>query len=638
MLFILYLAKWKGTEDFARWVDNNRSLVAVLVQIFSHVFGMIQVQALCMRDRKAFPGDADKMTGAVVKLSFRLHAAESTVSLDFARFISAISIPRAVWQGRGSLIFVSALIFASSLVPGAIWSGAITPEIVEKTLRRSVPIADFSTFNASDPFGGDSALGPSPWLTEHGLFSFDSDDITDLLINAAREASVERSFNNTANSTFHSKLDNTGFSFIGRSFGGGSAAGLVNVSDVGKALWYWYEEPCIMSNVNCFKNASANFTFYDQLFTPTDQFAGESGANFIAVASGTFPNGTVTTDQWHNGAVGHDLFAMASQYESKAANVMITTGATNNSNQDPWAFAQFNTSQCAIDFQASSCSVMVNLTEMSIQVYNSSPQSWPIYGDAMAATANHAIAMLSTVDNAFGGSRLGRSLVLNTRYLRNLIEGDFSATNIPDDIIFASLSQYLTSILDNELVALHGAQLVGHNASKSVSALVGVKAVQYGSAPYIYAILIINMLILLVCAIEAIRTKSWTHASSLDFTDISQVVLSTSKGGNSLYHMYEVDSMGDVNRLRFALEDSPGGIPALIHAANSGRYTKPRKTEQLEPHLLGLELQEHGHQRSISSQDHFNSQSLEPDEVILTSQSSASGYEGGQHVKYRPSW
>jgi hypothetical protein len=38
---------WRGSETFAEFVTNERTTVAIAVQIISHVLGLIQVQALC---------------------------------------------------------------------------------------------------------------------------------------------------------------------------------------------------------------------------------------------------------------------------------------------------------------------------------------------------------------------------------------------------------------------------------------------------------------------------------------------------------------------------------------------------------------------------------------------------------------
>lgn len=38
---------WKGSENFANFITDDRTTVAIAIQIISHILGLIQVQALC---------------------------------------------------------------------------------------------------------------------------------------------------------------------------------------------------------------------------------------------------------------------------------------------------------------------------------------------------------------------------------------------------------------------------------------------------------------------------------------------------------------------------------------------------------------------------------------------------------------
>lgn len=39
--------KWRSSEEMANWVVEERSTIAIAVQIISHILGAIQVQILC---------------------------------------------------------------------------------------------------------------------------------------------------------------------------------------------------------------------------------------------------------------------------------------------------------------------------------------------------------------------------------------------------------------------------------------------------------------------------------------------------------------------------------------------------------------------------------------------------------------
>jgi hypothetical protein len=40
---------WRGSEGFAEFITNDRTTVAIAIQIISHVLGLIQVQTLCKK-------------------------------------------------------------------------------------------------------------------------------------------------------------------------------------------------------------------------------------------------------------------------------------------------------------------------------------------------------------------------------------------------------------------------------------------------------------------------------------------------------------------------------------------------------------------------------------------------------------
>lgn len=47
ILLILHLTHWQGSEHLAITITKNTTPVIVLVQIISHVLGMIMIQSIC---------------------------------------------------------------------------------------------------------------------------------------------------------------------------------------------------------------------------------------------------------------------------------------------------------------------------------------------------------------------------------------------------------------------------------------------------------------------------------------------------------------------------------------------------------------------------------------------------------------
>ena len=174
-------------------------------------------------------------------MSFGTRAASRSFSLDQAHFIGSASTPRfsgSLPVGR-TLLLCAFLAF--SIAPAAIWSAALTPIIAARATTETIYIPSFTNNNLSALFEGDDATSATgagtlgQWPTDKGLFSFDPATIRGLILNSGSAAS-----STNGSKPLHQKLDKTGFSYVGRSYGAGSAAGLVDVPAVSQPQSYNY--------------------------------------------------------------------------------------------------------------------------------------------------------------------------------------------------------------------------------------------------------------------------------------------------------------------------------------------------------------------------------------------------------------
>lgn len=48
-LLSLNVSDWRGSESLLDWTKRNRNVVTVIVQVISHILGLIMVQVVCTR-------------------------------------------------------------------------------------------------------------------------------------------------------------------------------------------------------------------------------------------------------------------------------------------------------------------------------------------------------------------------------------------------------------------------------------------------------------------------------------------------------------------------------------------------------------------------------------------------------------
>ncbi|KIW56560.1 hypothetical protein PV05_05213 [Exophiala xenobiotica] len=205
---------WKGSENFANFITDDRTTVAIAIQIISHILGLIQVQALYA-----------SMAGTVIKISFTASLASRKFSLNTLQLVHAASIPRVSFSLPWFLCVPLTTLVVLSFLPAALWSGAMTPIISERTTTQTTMMPTFQTNNLSSLWEGNTSTSTSgsgslgQWLTDDGLFSFDPSALRSLILNSASDAS-----STNVSGYLHQKLDKTGFLYLNRSYGVGSGA------------------------------------------------------------------------------------------------------------------------------------------------------------------------------------------------------------------------------------------------------------------------------------------------------------------------------------------------------------------------------------------------------------------------------
>ncbi|PVH88639.1 hypothetical protein DL98DRAFT_648000 [Cadophora sp. DSE1049] len=500
-LLILKLQEWRSSENFAQFVIVNRTTIAISVQIIAHLLGLLQLTAICV----------------VLKLSFSQYSASNSVQLSSLHFTSAIYSCTTTWSLPIGLSSLSVIFIAFTLFPAALWSGSITPLLDDCALDTTIQAPTFQTSNISSIWDADKSnvttgsgrLGQ--WQTDLGLFSFDPSTLRGLLLSSASSASAR---NGTG--TPHAKLDKTGFVYTNRSYGMGSAAGFITTV-TSNPLSLSYLETGFESTVSCVYNRSSQFRLV-ALPNPNDGFR-------IFQPKGSYFKAQDET-AWgvSAGYVPDDMFSWVSEYSADLRSIFIPMTTAASSRQDDWGFLDFNATQCQVQFTMRNFNVVVDYTSKQIDVTPADPVSWANYGDAVVRGVASWLRSMSSADGFVGGSQLGRSLRLNVEALQSATNNTSEATRMQ------GIADHIASLVDNIIIALLSTRYVAGKQSAPLETQVTVLAIVYGDLRYIIAVLVLNILILLLFTVEAVRTRLWESLPEEDLLDISSLIVGITEG------------------------------------------------------------------------------------------------------------
>ncbi|KAK7398449.1 hypothetical protein QQX98_012173 [Neonectria punicea] len=164
--------------------------------------------------------------------------------------------------------FMALVWLAMIQIPALLWTGSITPVLTKSNFNTTFQIPNYSESTSDfwarkcDPATPcDELLGKT---SDFGTFTFVAwKTKAGLLLNSVEQASARDS-----STPHYRKLDNTGFTYHGRSYGVASTVGLaepMRTSNTNQAtlLNYTFLEDGYLSNVSCQYNRSSLIDFND---------------------------------------------------------------------------------------------------------------------------------------------------------------------------------------------------------------------------------------------------------------------------------------------------------------------------------------------------------------------------------------
>lgn len=251
---------WTLPDSIYHRVNAERASIQIVVQILSTIFGALQVTAIC----------------TLINLATRLQLNRSTATLNGFRFWFNMCIPHVEWT-LPFQFFTPLLCFVLvTYIPAALWAGAISPVNIITTQQGNVTIPQYRNISLIQEYPSEyNSSGPQERNVK-GAFAYNVGINLEgpLLFSASTATTIDSSPRK------HLKLDNTGFTYIGRSYGVGSSAGLGDNGITGNPLStaYSFEEVGYDVVVDCIYNASAEFVLRPD------------GNGWLWAAKGNLPN------------------------------------------------------------------------------------------------------------------------------------------------------------------------------------------------------------------------------------------------------------------------------------------------------------------------------------------------------------
>jgi hypothetical protein len=489
--------------------------------------------------------------GTVITLSFQRRATSTPFSLDALRFYNSVFALRFDWNLPLTLLLPLGLFIAFSLVPPALWSGALTPNVIIRNVTEHVPIPNIGHVDTSDNplfgMGGDwTGSGGCPWLSSNNVDLNQERNISFhnclhasrfAFINSASTASALNPLpgGGTGKGFVHTKQDRSGYSILGRSYGVGGGVGVVNVPELQARLSYGFVEPGLHTKVHCTLNRTAAFQVQVQ-------GSGSTSGLFIyqSDGNGTLPEGLSVNYGSLIGAtyVGYspaDIFAWASAYNNASVSYFALAAVADGCEEPTTAsclyrFGKLHRTQCQLQFVAQDFQVKVNNVNRTLTVTPQENITWPSYADALLSQLASEHNYMSLNDGQFGGSGLGHGILNNV----NIVRAYANESSFSSESMLRGTEAFIADIMDNTLMLFAQSRLFTSKSQISVPAVAAQEVVVYGTRRFIYATVGLNALIVTICIAQAIYTRFWNQLSKLDPFDTASIAVGASCGGKRL--------------------------------------------------------------------------------------------------------
>ncbi|KAI9650392.1 hypothetical protein NHQ30_000406 [Ciborinia camelliae] len=503
---LLLLADQRHTSISGGVVYNaivqNRASVQIIVQILAAALGLLQVSAICR----------------LFNYATRIRLKQRTISFDLLNFWNGISLASMRWDLSWMYLLLLLTFTSICAVPSALWAGAITPIDTSKVQQTTVILSQYSNMTSVREWPSEiNADGPQ-FRTEKGFFTYSP--AMHYLGLLSQSLSTATTMDGSPRQ--HVKFDNSKFLYVGRSYGIGASVGLADddiLSD-SIAMGYTFQEVGYAAETECIYNQTSDFTLIP------------NGLQLFA-ARGRLPDTGNTTGEF-------------SVYLGHSTKSLVAIGvAASNTGYNPRYLAiaagddygYLNTTQCRTEFIPSIFNVSVSLPGKNITITRIDLTAEDI---EPSGNLTHVVERqfelasndLTGIYQSILGSALNFSIADYQTYINSSSYTSIRPTD--EEINLMGIQNSVTAMIDDLLVAYSSAQLMIANDTKTADAIVTYTAVRFGQPVYVYSVFIVNLVIIFVVMVEAIRTRSWTYLTPFDYNDLGALAGASSRGGHHL--------------------------------------------------------------------------------------------------------
>lgn len=524
---VLSIQNAKYTGSILSLVQSNRASLQIIVQVVSHGVALLQISTL----------------RSIFNFSSRLRIRIAPMHVEKLSLWTAIATTQVDFNLSVRYLAICLLVALLCVVPGALWTGALTPVIVSTGLLSGT--IDIPRFSASSAHFWNSEFEiREPGMDLWNLIN-NCQQVHDqrgfipscpvpalqplLLLSASSATTIDGS------PRLHAKLDNSQWTYIGRSYGVGAsvalaalvAPGLGANSTASGTETYQYIEDGYLSNVTCIKNSTSAFAIH--LEETGIGFDGLSAYN----AGGSLPNEPAGVVEYFPLMSFHDDYSEILAWAARSINgwnsVAIASGKQN--------YTDLNQTQCEVTFAPTAFNITVDTTAKTIKVttFKSSTDDIEPTGN-LTFNAINSLNLLSRMSGTLYQPVLGDALSLNTVNMAHRLSLQDSSSN--DDAITLGVADSFAAIIDDILVAYGASQLINAQDTTSQAATGDVKAVRIGARVYIELVFALNALIIVGVLFEAVRTQCWAKLVKFNPLDIKSVIISASAGGDELARLF----------------------------------------------------------------------------------------------------
>lgn len=490
---------WEVSGGLYTFITQDRATAQLIVQVMANALKLSEVWIICR----------------LVNYATRIRLNNSSTTLDTVGLWAALSTPTMDWRlpPRMALLLLAFAGLSPSL--SALWAGALTP--VETTGFRTTTVStqDWTDISLVKEYPSEiDQTGPSIIDAKgHFTYSVGLSLLTPLVSSAQSATTADGSLRT------HSKFDNSGFAYRGRSYGVGASVGLLDDSiTVNKlATNYTFQEIGYDASVSCIHNRSSLFFLHptsgDLLYAAAGPLPDSNGVREYSVYVGRDDSAIVAAGVSHIQTTGKRYVAMAagSYYD------------------------HFDSAQCSIEYKPSLFNVSVGVIDKQISVQKVSDAPDPDPARNVTHIATRQIELISNDLTGLYRSALGDAFNTSISDHITFVSKSQSPSETPtlEEATLAGLTNSLTAMIDDILGSYAAAQLMVGNFSAPTPATVQVTSLRLGSPIYIIAIAVLNSIVTVLVIEEAVRTRGWRHLLSFDYTDLRSIITASFLGGAS---------------------------------------------------------------------------------------------------------